>query len=112
MQVTTLLNKVDEMGRLPRLSAEQLQELRQQVEQQGGAVKEAKAAAAADKVRPPLLLGGVLVVGWVRCAGTNRSICKGRWIVVRFSFQALTLCPVGFVAFCSPGEVKEHPHCL
>ncbi|GAB4818156.1 hypothetical protein N2152v2_005202 [Parachlorella kessleri] len=48
-QVTTLLGKVDEVGKLPRLSAEQLQELRQQVEQQGGAVKEAKAAAAADK---------------------------------------------------------------
>ncbi len=58
--MTTLLGKVDEVGKLPRLSAEQLQELRQQVEQQGGAVKEAKAAAAADKV-PLGRLGGVVV---------------------------------------------------
>ena len=49
-QVTTLLSKVDEVQKLPRLSAEALAELRGAVEAQGGVVKEAKAAAAADKV--------------------------------------------------------------
>lgn len=60
VQVTTLLSKVDEVEKLPRLSAEQLAELRAAVEAQGGVVKEAKAAAAANKV----LWAGMCVGGW------------------------------------------------
>ncbi len=50
-QVTTLLSKVseNESSNGPALSAEQLAALKEQVNAQGNAVKEAKAAAAADK---------------------------------------------------------------
>lgn len=48
-QVTTLLGKMKENEKLPRANPEQLQELKQQVQQQGEAVKQAKQAAAANK---------------------------------------------------------------
>ncbi|KAF6256808.1 hypothetical protein COO60DRAFT_1702131 [Scenedesmus sp. NREL 46B-D3] len=51
-QVTTLLNKKEDKEQQQQQqppSAEQLQQLREQVSAQGSAVKEAKAAAAADK---------------------------------------------------------------
>lgn len=49
MQVTTLLSKAKEAGDAPQVSAEHLQALREAVSSQGAAVKDAKAAAAADK---------------------------------------------------------------
>jgi asparaginyl-tRNA synthetase len=48
-QVTTLLNKIDEEPEVAPPSPEELAALRERVAQQGEAVKEAKAAAAASK---------------------------------------------------------------
>lgn len=49
LQVTTLLNKIDEEPEVAPPSPEELAALRERVAQQGEAVKEAKAAAAASK---------------------------------------------------------------
>jgi len=48
-QVTTLLSEADQVPKIPVPSPEALETLRSRIEAQGGAVKEAKAAAAADK---------------------------------------------------------------
>jgi len=54
-QVTTLLGSVEENGKIPQLSADDVDKLKQETSQQGSAVKEAKAAAAAQKDDPVLM---------------------------------------------------------
>lgn len=43
LQVTTLLADMDRVSQIPQLGPDQLASLKQEVTQQGGAVKEAKA---------------------------------------------------------------------
>jgi hypothetical protein len=49
LQVTTLLGNVNTKAKEPQVDGRHVEELRAQVSAQGGAVKDAKTAAAADK---------------------------------------------------------------